>query len=73
MLYVTHTYASDDILNLLFMRFTFQDVSNLLKARVLLVTKGDDFIKGAQKFKGVRQNGWLRHGRSQGRDQPDDE
>jgi hypothetical protein len=50
------TYSRDNLLNLLLVRFTLEDVPHLLQRHVLLVPQADDFVKRAEQFKGGRED-----------------
>jgi hypothetical protein len=70
---VRRTHSGDNILNLLLVRFTFKDVSNLLQTRVLLITERDNLVERTEQLKRVGQDSRFRHGRSQRGDQANDE
>lgn len=67
------TYSRDNLLNLLLVRFTLEDVPYLLQRNVLLVPQADDFVKRAEQFKGGREDrGFVQRGCERGREADDE-
>ena len=55
------------------MRFTLEDVPDLLQRNILLVSQADDFVKRAQELKRVGEDRGFVDGMGERGDQADDE
>jgi len=51
------TNPSDDLLDLLFVRFSLENTSNLLDRDVLPVSEGDDLVESCDEVEGVVEDG----------------